>query len=243
MYKGFVIKKSTIDQLPPLLLAKDASTMYNKIAANINCDLESQRIALKNAIMGQNGVIDADEVMNACMPQKHTFSIYISHSHNDVKRAQKLANYILKRFNLTCFIDSNVWLNSQEDIQKPYDLMVKSGNSFQYDDILKSTAHVHAMLSMSLLKMMDSCECCIFIDPEEEYVPQDSVLSPWIYEEVTMFNYLDKHLNRTVRVTESFSQKPRIIYRCDFSNKKELLSYDMRRNSKGTNWLDDLYEK
>lgn len=243
MYKGFVIKKSTIDQLPPLLLSKETSATYNNISANIKRNLENQRKALKTAIMGEDGVIDADEVMNSCMSQKHSFSIFISHSHKDVKHAQKLADYILKKFNLTCFIDSNVWLNSQEEIQKPYDLMVKKGNSFQYGDILKSTAHVHAMLSMSLLKMMDSCECCIFIDPEEEYIPQDSVLSPWIYEEVTMFNYIAKHPIRTVRVTESFSQKPRIIYRCDFSNMKEMSSYDMRRHSKGTEWLDDLYEK
>lgn len=99
------------------------------------------------------------------------------------------------------------------------------------------------MLSMSLLKMMDSCECCIFIDPEEKYVPNNRVSSPWIYEEVTMFNYIDKYLSRSTLVTESYSQIPRIIYRCDFSNMNEITSDDMAKSLRGTMWLDSLYNK
>lgn len=241
MYRGFVIKKSTIDNLPPLNCGLQARIEYEKTFSSIEDDKKLQRKAIKTEILGHNGLIYADKLMQACMPQKHDFNIFISHSHKDFDYAHKLASYIFKKFGLKCFIDSNIWLNSEEDIQKPYDRMNKRGSSIKYDDVLKSSAHVHAMLSMSLLKMMDSCECCIFIDPEEEYIPMDSVSSAWIYEEVTMFNYIDKHLSRITRVTESFSARPRIIYKCDFSNMQELTLHKMESQEKGLTWLDYLY--
>ena len=241
MYRGFVIKKSTIDNLPPLNCGLQARMEYETTFSSIEDDKKLQRIAIKKEILGHNGLIDADKLMKACMPQKHDFNIFISHSHKDFNYAQKLASYIFKKFGLKCFIDSNIWQNSEEDIQKPYDRMYKSGSNIKYDDVLKSSAHVHAMLSMSLLKMMDSCECCIFIDPEEEYIPMDSVSSAWIYEEVIMFNYIDKHLSRITHVTESFSARPRIIYKCDFSNMKELTLRNMKATEKGLSWLDYLY--
>lgn len=242
MYRGFVIKKSTIDKLPALYTRALVGDAYNEVSASIELDKRKQYAAIKRAIMGdEDGLIDADSLMNACMPQVSEYDIFISHSHRDLEYAHRLADYILKRFGLRCFVDSDIWLNSEKDIQKPFDRLYKNGSNFLYEDILKSTAHVHAMLSMSLLKMMDSCECCIFIDPEEDYIPMDSVSSAWIYEEVTMFNYIDKHLSRTTRVTESFSAKPRIIYRCDFSNMDELTLNNLKSIKKGINWLDSLY--
>lgn len=242
MYRGFVIKKSTIDKLPALYTRALTGEDYKEVAASIELDKRTQRAAIKREIIGdKNGLIDADTLMNACMPQVHEYDIFISHSHRDLDYAHRLADYILRRFGLRCFVDSDIWLNSEKDIQKPFDRMYKDGPNFQYEDILKSTAHVHAMLSMSLLKMMDSCECCIFIDPEEDYIPMDSVSSAWIYEEVTMFNYIDKHPCRLTRVTESFSARPRIIYRCDFSNMDKLTLLDLKSIKKGTNWLDSLY--
>lgn len=241
MYRGFVIKKSTIDDLPSLYTRALVGDAYKEVAASIELDKRKQREGIKQEIMGdEDGFIDADTLMNACMPQVHEYDIFISHSHRDLKYAHRLADYILKRFGLRCFVDSDIWLNSEEDIQKPYDQMNKRGSSIKYDDVLKSSAHVHAMLSMSLLKMMDSCVCCIFIDPEEEYIPMDSVSSAWIYEEVTMFNYIDKHLSRNTRVTENFSARPRIIYKCDFSNMQELTLHKMASKEKGLTWLDYL---
>lgn len=242
MYRGFVIKKETIDNLPALYTCALAGDAYKEVASSIELDKRKQRAAIRREIMGdEDGLIDADTLMNACMPQVNEYDIFISHSHRDLKYAHLLADYILKRFGLRCFVDSDIWLNSEKDIQKPFDRMYKDGSNFQYDDILKSTAHVHAMLSMSLLKMMDSCECCIFINPEEKYVPMDSVSSAWIYEEVTMFNYIDKHLARLTRVMESFSARPRIIYKCDFSDMDKLTLLDLKSNKKGTEWLDSLY--
>lgn len=243
MYKGFVIGKDTIANLPPILLKLQERTEYSLSTKSTANAIEVAKEEVKREILGRNGVIDADKVMNACMPQDEEFDIFISHSHADVKYANKLADYIFKKFGLKCFIDSNYWLNSVVDLQKPFDRKYKDPNSkLQYSDILASTAHVHAMLSMSLLKMMNSCECCIFIRPDEKYIPTDSAYSPWIYEEIIMFNYIEKIAPRPIAITESFSQKPKFVYRCDLSNMSELTLPNMNLGLYGFNWLDYLYK-
>lgn len=239
MYRGFVIDKETITELPRLVLDFQEGREYSSIKENI----ESARAAVKMEILGRNGIIDADKVMKACMPQGGDFDIFISHSHADVEYANNLSDYIFKKFGLKCFIDSNYWLNSEKDIQKPFDQKYKDPYSnLRYTDILASTAHVHAMLSMSLLKMMDSCECCIFIRPEQEYIPSNSVYSPWIYEEITMFNYIQKTARRPIAITESFSQKPKFEYRCDLSNMAKLTYSNLNVGFHGYEWLDYLYK-
>lgn len=239
MYRGFVIDKETIAKLPRLVLEFQERREYNKIQTSII----SAKEAIKMEILGRNGVIDADEVMNTCMPQGEDFDIFISHSHADVEYANELSNYIFKKFGLKCFIDSSYWLNSENDIQKPFDQKYKDPKSkLRYTDILASTAHVHAMLTMSLLKMMDSCECCIFIRPEQEYIPSNSVYSPWIYEEITMFNYIQKIAPRTIAITESFSQKPKFVYSCDLTNMSELTLLQLNSSRYGYEWLDYLYK-
>lgn len=240
MYRGFVIDKDTIEKLPRTVLGFQEIINKNLSVSSI----AKAKAAVKKEILGDNGVIDADKVMNASMPQNGKFDIFISHSHADVVYANKLADYIFKKFGLNCFIDSNYWLNSENDIQKPFDNKYKDPNSkLQYRDVLASTAHIHAMLSMSLLKMMNSCECCIFIRPYEKYIPSESVYSPWIYEEITMFNYIQKIAPRQIAITESFSQKSKFIYRCDLSNMSKLTLLDMNLHLDDYKWLDYLYKK
>ncbi|MGM9835699.1 MAG: hypothetical protein ACI30L_02980 [Muribaculaceae bacterium] len=240
MYRGFVIDKDTISNLPRTVLGLQEHISKEVSATSI----ANAKAAVKKEILGRNGVFDADKVMNACMPQDEEFDIFISHSHADVKYANKLADYIFKKFGLKCFIDSNYWLDSMEELQKPFDKTYKDPNSKKilYNDVFASTAHVHAMLSMSLLKVMNSCECCIFIRPDEEYIPTDSVYSPWIYEENTMFNYIEKIAPRPIAITKSISHKLEFVYHCDLSNMSELSLNNMSSPLHGYNWLDDLYK-
>lgn len=243
MYRGFVIDKNTIAKLPRIVLKLQESIEYSLCKESTENAIEAAKEEVKKEILGRDGIIDADKVMNVCMPQEEEFDIFISHSHADVEYANKLADYIFKKFGLKCFIDSNYWLNSVEDLQKPFDKKYKDPNSnLLYNDVLASTAHIHAMLSMSLLKMMNSCESCIFIRPDEEYIPTNSVYSPWIYEEITMFNYMGKIAPRPITITESFSQKPKFVYRCDLSNMSELTLSNMRANLYSYEWLDYLYK-
>ena len=146
MYRGFVIKKSTIDKLPALYTHALVGDAYNEVSASIELDKRKQYAAIKRAIMGdEDGLIDADNLMNACMPQVSEYDIFISHSHRDLEYAHRLADYILKRFGLRCFVDSDIWLNSEKDIQKPFDRLYKNGSNFLYEDILKSTVSIQPL--------------------------------------------------------------------------------------------------
>lgn len=71
MYRGFVIKKSTIDNLPPLNCGLQARTEYENTFSSIEEYKKLQRKAIKTEILGHNGIIDADKLMQACMPQTH----------------------------------------------------------------------------------------------------------------------------------------------------------------------------
>ena len=70
MYRGFVIKKSTIDKLPALYTRALVGDAYNEVSASIELDKRKQYAAIKRAIMGdEDRNIDADTLMNAFMPQ------------------------------------------------------------------------------------------------------------------------------------------------------------------------------
>ena len=79
MYRGFVIKKSTIDKLHAVYTRALVGDAYNEVSASIELDKRKQYAAIKRAIMGdEDGLIDADNLMNACMPQVSEYDIFMS---------------------------------------------------------------------------------------------------------------------------------------------------------------------
>lgn len=89
---------------------------------------------------------------------------------------------------------------------------------------------------MALLEMIDQCECCIFIIPEDDHNIagiRECTLSPWIYEEITMFNKVEKRdLQRIRRCNESFSatgDKLSIRYNLDLSDMPEIKAAQLKK--------------
>jgi len=72
-----------------------------------------------------------------------------------------------------------------------------------------STSHVHMMLSMALLKMIDKAEALIFINTSNSISSisetiQQTTKSPWIYSELVYSNLIRRQKpKRTQVVTES----------------------------------------
>ena len=189
------------------------------------------------------------------MPQDEEFDIFISHSHADVKYANKLADYIFKKFGLKCFIDSNYWLNSVEDLQKPFDKKYKDSDcKLQYSDILASTAHVHAMLSTALMNVIDKSECVIFLNTENSIDYSYSIInnntnSPWIYTELIISKLIRKKKHSDYRPNgylqkyENLNESLQILYRVDLEDfiditQEELLKWKFESSKP----LDDLYK-
>ena len=146
---------------------------------------------LDKIINGQNGVVDGTTLQNFWFPtQAAEYDVFISHSHNDLDDAVNLATWLEKRCGLRCFLDHFVW-NSADDLLKRIDKVYTwepDRNVYDYDKRNFSTSHVHAMLSMAILDIIDRSECCIFIESDESISLEGiktKTLSPWIYEELT----------------------------------------------------------
>ncbi len=162
---------------------------------------------------------------------KDIFKIFISHSGVDKEIVKKFANKIANIYNQPCFVDWMVWDNI-ETLQKIIDEKFcvsrrdEKGNvlTYNYNYRNYTTAHTHAMLSMALLDMIDQCDICIFIKSPNSTLPKANfgditTLSPWIYEEVSYMNHIEK--TRQL-FSEGVGQTPNISHPLDLRGFKVL---------------------
>ena len=266
MYKGFCINKSSISLAVSNYLVNDARMQdFCKVRASLVTKEKDVASRIARILQGDaTGTIDGEAMQNTCMPTANEkYDIFISHSHTEEKEAKDLAAYLRMRYGLRCFVDGFVWGSCDKDILRPLDEIWSWQNekkeSFSYEKRNYSTSLVHAMLSMALLEMIDKCECCIFIKPTEDLVVSgidDCTTSPWIYEEIMMFNKLEKNKpDRITRCMESFSAtspKPRVRYKLDLSNMPLLKASHLQKfigtdeyslkYTKAYRWLDEMYD-
>ena len=262
MYRGFCITEETINDLTGSYFNANSIIRQKYDEALSDLDKKSTEITstIAKILQGDaSGIIDGDALQQACMPTaKSKYDVFVSHSHNNEKSAKDLAAYLKMRYGVRCFVDGFVWGSCDKDILRPIDNKWSrhdtKKNSYCYEKRNFSTSHVHAMLSIALLEMIDQCECCIFIKPEQEYSItgiSDRTLSPWIYEEVSFFNKVAKHNpTRKTRIQESFSRGLKIRYKLDLSDISELKVQHFHKSfsdyfsdyPKAFQWLDYIYE-
>ena len=265
MYRGFCITEETIKDLTCSYF--NANGFIQKKYEEVLSDLDKKSTVITSTIAkilqgDALGIVDGDALQQACMPTSiGKYDVFVSHSHNSEKSAKDLAAYLKTKYGVRCFVDGFVWGSCDKDILRPIDNKWSRHDSrkdsYSYEKRNFSTSHVHAMLSMALLEMIDQCECCIFIKPKQEYNIEginDMTLSPWIYEEISMFNKVAKQIpNRVTRIQESFSAINRglkVRYKLDLSNISELKKQHLQVSfpddslsyTKTFKWLDYIYE-
>lgn len=174
---------------------------------------QQSQYCLKNFLL-DNGHIDASTLKNHWFKIKKA-DIFISHSHNDIKKVMAFAGWLKEQFGLTAFIDSCAWGYCNDLLKLIDDKYCKHIDGRTYDYQLRNytTSHVHAMLSSALLEMIDSTECLIFyntpnsiyLDCELKNVKNRQItLSPWIYCELSTANtILTREPKRRINVRES----------------------------------------
>ena len=154
---------------------------------------------------------------------------------------------------LNVFVDSLVWDFKDKLIREIYQLGDKT-----WPRLVSICSHVDCMLTKSLIEMMDSCECLLFLNTPKSVSVEDAVkqtYSPWIYAELEASRFLRSHQTRKpLQLQENFGSREKqasvelkVVYRIP-NHLTKLSINDVSnwithsRNRKGFDALDILYE-
>jgi len=146
--------------------------------------------------IGDNGVLKGRELQSNWFPQVEA-DIFISHSHQDRKKAISLAAWLEEEFGLKVFIDSCIW-GYADNLLKIIDnfyCLNPIKQTYNYERRNQSTSHVHIMLSTSLCMMIDRAECLFFLNTPNSIHTAEAInktKSPWIYNEIVLSKIIRK---------------------------------------------------
>lgn len=201
MYKGFNLEIGSSDHTSFLGISQEDIVTYErkieKLRENLRHNIE--RVDLPRY---DDKSIDASQLINNWFPD-YKPEVFISHSHNDEQTAKRIACWLEKNFNLETFIDSTVWGNANDLLQKIDDMYCvterdnKGIKTYNYSKRNFTTSHVHMMLSTALNDMIHTSECIFFLNTPQsvqtaEIVKNKRTSSPWIYSELKTAYIVEK---------------------------------------------------
>ena len=142
--------------------------------------------------------------------------------------------------NIDVFIDWALWDYCDSLLKKIDDVYCLNKNSsngkYSYKSRNVSTAHVHLMLNMALMEVMDNCECLFFLNtPDSIHLKSDiggRTKSSWIYSEISMSRMIRKIIPKrlsppqiaTESVLACFSEGLEMSYDVDLSHLQDVNS-------------------
>lgn len=209
MYARFKIEKKQINLLNWFVQEK-LKDQYKEISFEI----ERKRTyeTLKTLVKGENGVVNGDKLQKYAFPtgMDGDYDVFISHSHDDKDAAVTLASFLTSCCGLRVFLDSYVWQSADALLRNIDDVYCKQNDGYyNYKRRNYSTSHVHAMLSMAIMDIINKTDCCMFIDSRHSIelnhlknTNKAQTLSPWLFEELSMIKALPRHLNRCREIKE-----------------------------------------
>jgi hypothetical protein len=158
--------------------------------------------------------------------------IFLSHSHQDEEKAKLLAFFLKEKFGLTTFIDSIVWKNVIDLLKKIDEKYnkIEGTSSYSYEKSIRAAANVHLTLMMALIKMIDKCECAIFMNtPNSLEISNSSkeefTASPWIYSEIEVLNRIQQKKptrEKEIRMEDIFNESFNPRYNIQLKDFKEI---------------------
>lgn len=264
MFLPYKIKSSEIAMLTRShLLNNDFLRRYNRLKQIVETNVNNVDIAtpLINGTHLQEQWFPVDLI-------DMKFQVFLSHSHSDVNNyILPLASWLYERLGLKCFVDSLFWSYANDLLRKMDNIYAKQPDGYYNYDIRNyTTSHIHAMLSMALMKMMSKTELVLFVDSDNSLQyrqGQPQTPSPWIYEEINFASNLqiqipDRYIERLIPVCESggrlntrfFSaqeQDLHVNYDVDLSKFYEItsdkLNENYRQGNRDTAALDYFHKK
>lgn len=218
MYRGFNLK-----------LNLKENEFYYKVGLKLN---ENFRVEVKKKLDGfilENGTLSASSIMDDWFPQINSH-IFLSHSHRDEKLALTLAGWLYKKLNIRTFIDSTIWGYSNDLLKKINDKYCYNyeTRTYNYEKLNNSSIHINLMLSNALNKMIDNCECILFLNTPNSISSEEAIsktYSPWIFSEITTTQIIHKKTpNRLKLQTKMFSAD---IQLNEHKRSELLIEYDL----------------
>jgi hypothetical protein len=261
MYAKFNINISEVRKLRRFSMFDDGCHVNS-----INPDEVRKKIRpfLKSLVSGntsEGDVLDGEALKNFVFPtgEVGTYDVFISYSHTDMDDAILLASWLEQLCGLKVFLDYYVWGSADGlllDIDNHY--CKQKNGLYNYRRRNYSTSHVHAMLSMAIMDVINNTECCIFFNSGHSICLTNlqkstsvKTLSPWIYEENKMMILLPSRLVRrevkyfsAIEKAEIFAplNEMMIEHNVDLEGFKTLTFKDlMNLKGKGIHGLDELY--
>ena len=248
-----------------IAIERQANPLFNDVHFLLRKN-KIKELVEKNTI-GDGNVLNGQKIQDSCFSTKmpNEFHIFVSHSHADVDLIEQFAVVMKRVFDVNCFVDSMVWSGKDDEdgiLQKlnKHNIM-EQGNGvtrYYYEPVIRTADHVHAMLSMALMEMIDQCEMGLFVYSENSVLPEiktndfkDVTLSSWIYEEISIMNHIRPNPpQRGVFEERGYDangyhkgvrKELKITHPLDLKNFVELFQNNMPMDGKGTKWLDNLY--
>lgn len=185
---------------------------------------------LRCLVKGESGIIDGERLRNFVFPT-YNYDVFISHSHDDLEKAKQFAAWLEEKYNYRVFLDSFVW-NSADGLLREIDnLYCKQRNGlYNYHRRNYSTAHIHTMLSMSIMEIIKRSKVGILIDSHHSInlerlrnSNQAKTLSPWIYQEIMFMRQFATNRSSTrMFSSENLNEDLQIAHSVDLSGFKTL---------------------
>lgn len=145
------------------------SDEYSRYVLDHKTKVEEKTHETLDKYLLYDGSLDAAKVEADWFPEIKAH-VFLSHSHADEKVVINFAGYLYKEFGITSFIDSTVWGYADKllkQIDEKYSVMEKDKlgkNTYSYEKRNRTTTQVHLLLQGALAKMINQCECLIFVN-------------------------------------------------------------------------------
>ena len=250
MYKGFNLEIGSRDHTSFLGISQHDVDAYERKIEGLRENL-SHNIERVELPRNEDKSIDATQLINDWFPTSYKPEVFISHSHNDEQTAKRLACWLEKNFELETFIDSTVWGNANDLLQKIDDTYCvmerdnKGVKTYNYSKRNFTTSHVHMMLSTALNDMIYKSECILFLNTPQsvqtvEINKNKRTSSPWIYSELKTASIVEKRYPRKGKIIKHRDNGVMNILREDFSYKieEQLAIFDSLNSKDLEKWYE-----
>jgi hypothetical protein len=237
MYRGYNLDLSTSEKQAFLGVEGYEIVAYENRMTHLKNGLQKKIDETIHLPRTSDNRVDGTKLINDWFPD-YQADVFISHSHNDVRTAKRLACWLEKEFGLTTFIDSTVWGNANdllEKIDKKYCVLKreKDGSIASYNYQIRNftTSHIHMMLSTALNDVIHSTECIIFMNTPESLkineVENKKTVSPWIYSELKTASIVERIYPREKSIQESIEKR---YLQHNYSQRNKLeVEYDVKK--------------